>query len=89
MSAVSSQARAVQARLELDDVSGIADFVLARAAELLRLKRAATLAHGLGLEVAAGHGLTRFNVLATWVRVVTDPVSSWRWVRRGATRTAA
>jgi pyridoxine 5-phosphate synthase len=35
----------------------------ARAAELERLKRAATLAHGLGLEVAAGHGLTRFNVL--------------------------
>ncbi len=34
----------------------------ARAAELERLKRAATLAHGLGLEVAAGHGLTRFNV---------------------------
>jgi peptide/nickel transport system permease protein len=30
-----------------------------------------------------------FNVLATWVRVVTDPVSSWRWVRRGAARTAA
>jgi peptide/nickel transport system permease protein len=29
-----------------------------------------------------------FNVLATWVRVVTDPVSSWRWVRRGAARTA-
>jgi pyridoxine 5-phosphate synthase len=35
----------------------------ARAEELERLKRAATLAHGLGLEVAAGHGLTRFNVL--------------------------
>jgi pyridoxine 5-phosphate synthase len=34
-----------------------------RAAELARLKRAATLAHSLGLEVAAGHGLTRFNVL--------------------------
>jgi pyridoxine 5-phosphate synthase len=34
-----------------------------RTAELERLKRAATLAHGLGLEVAAGHGLTRFNVL--------------------------
>jgi peptide/nickel transport system permease protein len=30
-----------------------------------------------------------FNVLATWVRLVTDPVNSWRWVRRGATRTAA
>jgi peptide/nickel transport system permease protein len=30
-----------------------------------------------------------FNVLATWVRVVTDPVSSWRWVRRGAARAAA
>ena len=30
-----------------------------------------------------------FNVLATWVRVVTDPVNSWRWVRRGAARTAA
>ena len=27
-----------------------------------------------------------FNVLATWVRVVTDPVSSWRWVRRRDTR---
>ncbi len=34
-----------------------------RAAELVRLQRAAALAHGLGLEVAAGHGLTRFNVL--------------------------
>jgi len=34
-----------------------------RASELDRLKRAATLAHSLGLEVAAGHGLTRFNVL--------------------------
>lgn len=34
-----------------------------RAAELDRLQRAATLAHSLGLEVAAGHGLTRFNVL--------------------------
>lgn len=34
-----------------------------RAAELARLQRAATLAHGLGIEVAAGHGLTRFNVL--------------------------
>jgi len=34
-----------------------------RAAELARLKRAATLAHSIGLEVAAGHGLTRFNVL--------------------------
>ncbi len=33
-----------------------------RAEELERLKRAAALAHGLGLEVAAGHGLTRFNV---------------------------
>jgi len=30
-----------------------------------------------------------FNILATWVRVVTDPVSSWRWVRRGAARSAA
>jgi peptide/nickel transport system permease protein len=30
-----------------------------------------------------------FNVLATWVRVVTDPVSSWRWVLRGAARAAA
>jgi peptide/nickel transport system permease protein len=29
-----------------------------------------------------------FNVLATWVRVITDPVSSWRWIRRGAARTA-
>ena len=35
----------------------------ARAAELARLKRACTLAHSLGIEVAAGHGLTRFNVL--------------------------
>src|SRR5450432_2182913 len=35
----------------------------ARLHELERLKRASTLAHGLGLEVAAGHGLTRFNVL--------------------------
>jgi pyridoxine 5-phosphate synthase len=34
-----------------------------RAAELERLQRAATLARSLGLEVAAGHGLTRFNVL--------------------------
>jgi pyridoxine 5-phosphate synthase len=34
-----------------------------RALELERLQRAATLAHSLGLEVAAGHGLTRFNVL--------------------------
>ncbi len=34
-----------------------------RVAELGRLQRAATLAHSLGLEVAAGHGLTRFNVL--------------------------
>jgi pyridoxine 5-phosphate synthase len=33
-----------------------------RVAELERLKRAATLAQGLGLEVAAGHGLTRSNV---------------------------
>jgi pyridoxine 5-phosphate synthase len=35
----------------------------ARTRELERLKRACHLAHGLGLEVAAGHGLTRFNVL--------------------------
>ena len=34
-----------------------------RAAELERLQHAAKLAHSLGLEVAAGHGLTRFNVL--------------------------
>jgi pyridoxine 5-phosphate synthase len=34
-----------------------------RRAELERLQRAATLGHSLGLEVAAGHGLTRFNVL--------------------------
>ena len=34
-----------------------------RSAELERLRRAAKLAHSLGLEVAAGHGLTRFNVL--------------------------
>jgi peptide/nickel transport system permease protein len=27
-----------------------------------------------------------FNILATWVRVITDPVSSWRWVRRGVAR---
>ncbi|HEY3665280.1 MAG TPA: pyridoxine 5'-phosphate synthase [Polyangiaceae bacterium] len=33
-----------------------------RTAELERLQRAATLGHSLGLEVAAGHGLTRFNV---------------------------
>jgi len=33
-----------------------------RARELERLARAATLAHDLGLEVAAGHGLTRTNV---------------------------
>ncbi|MFP6685250.1 MAG: pyridoxine 5'-phosphate synthase [Polyangiaceae bacterium] len=32
-------------------------------AELERLKRGAKLAHGLGLEVAAGHGLTRHNVI--------------------------
>jgi peptide/nickel transport system permease protein len=30
-----------------------------------------------------------FNVLATWVRVITDPVSSWRWLRRGGARAAA
>jgi peptide/nickel transport system permease protein len=30
-----------------------------------------------------------FNVLATWVRVITDPVSSWRWIKRGAARTQA
>jgi len=36
---------------------------LERAAELERLQRAATLAQSIGLEVAAGHGLTRFNVL--------------------------
>ena len=35
----------------------------ARAHELVRLKRACALAHGLGLEVAAGHGLTRSNVV--------------------------
>jgi len=34
-----------------------------RALELTRLQGAATLAHSLGLEVAAGHGLTRANVL--------------------------
>lgn len=34
-----------------------------RAAELERLRRGATLGHELGLEVAAGHGLTRANVL--------------------------
>ena len=34
-----------------------------RVQELERLKRACSLAYGLGLEVAAGHGLTRFNVL--------------------------
>ena len=30
-----------------------------------------------------------FNVLATWVRVITDPVSSWRWLRRTGVRTSA
>jgi peptide/nickel transport system permease protein len=30
-----------------------------------------------------------FNILATWVRVISDPVSSWRWIRRGAARTSA
>lgn len=35
----------------------------AQAAELGRLHRAALQAHALGLEVAAGHGLTRHNVL--------------------------
>ncbi|HEY4107122.1 MAG TPA: pyridoxine 5'-phosphate synthase [Polyangiaceae bacterium] len=35
----------------------------ARAEELARLQRACALAHGLGLEVAAGHGLTRSNVI--------------------------
>jgi pyridoxine 5-phosphate synthase len=35
----------------------------ARAHELERLQSACALAHGLGLEVAAGHGLTRANVL--------------------------
>jgi peptide/nickel transport system permease protein len=30
-----------------------------------------------------------FNVLASWVRVISDPVSSWRWIRRGAARAAA
>ena len=30
-----------------------------------------------------------FNVLATWVRVITDPVSSWRWLRRTGARAAA
>ena len=30
-----------------------------------------------------------FNVLATWVRVITDPVSSWRWIQRTATRAPA
>ena len=24
-----------------------------------------------------------FNILATWVRAVSDPVNSWRWMRRG------
>jgi len=33
-----------------------------RTIELARLERAAALAHSLGLEVAAGHGLTRQNV---------------------------
>jgi len=30
-----------------------------------------------------------FNVLATWVRVITDPVSSWRWIRRSGARASA
>ena len=30
-----------------------------------------------------------FNVLATWVRVITDPVSSWRWLRRTSARATA
>jgi peptide/nickel transport system permease protein len=30
-----------------------------------------------------------FNVLATWVRVITDPVSSWRWIRRSSARAPA
>jgi peptide/nickel transport system permease protein len=30
-----------------------------------------------------------FNILATWVRVITDPVSSWRWIRRRGTRAPA
>jgi peptide/nickel transport system permease protein len=30
-----------------------------------------------------------FNLLATWVRVITDPVSSWRWIRRRGTRAPA
>ena len=30
-----------------------------------------------------------FNVLATWVRVITDPVNSWRLMTRRAARTAA
>ncbi len=34
-----------------------------RARQLDRLRQGATLAHGLGLEVAAGHGLTRENVV--------------------------
>ncbi len=34
------------------------------AAELDRLRRAACIAHEVGLEVAAGHGLTRHNVVA-------------------------
>jgi peptide/nickel transport system permease protein len=29
-----------------------------------------------------------FNVLATWVRVITDPVNAWRWIRRGEARRA-
>ena len=27
-----------------------------------------------------------FNVLATWVRAVTDPVNGWRWVERKSRR---
>lgn len=34
------------------------------AEELERLRRGAALAHSIGLEVAAGHGLTRHNVVA-------------------------
>ena len=29
-----------------------------------------------------------FNVLATWVRAVSDPINSWRWIRRRRTAIA-
>ena len=29
-----------------------------------------------------------FNILATWVRAVTDPINSWRWLRKSGRRAA-